>query len=138
MTSTTETTRTFVTNLFNSISQEGLGPKFVAALSDDVIWKATGSSPLSGVFRSKATYQNDVLGRLKGRLEYAPKPQVNRILADGDWAAVYFHSKGARSRQGLDFGMEYCWLLKVQREQIVEVVGFFDQHKVAQLFEETD
>jgi uncharacterized protein len=133
---TTETTRKFITDLFASISGEGLGPKFLAALSNNVTWKATGSSPLSGTVYSKASYQNDILAKLKGRLEFVPKPQVNRILVDGEWAAVYFHSAGARSMKGMDFGMEYCWLLKVDGHKIVEVVGFFDQKKVVDLFAE--
>jgi uncharacterized protein len=132
----TDNTRNFITTLFASITEEGLGPKFLAALSDNVTWKATGSSPLSGTVYSKASYQSDILAKLKGRLEFVPKPQVNRILVDGEWAAVYFHSAGARSVRGMDFGMEYCWLLKVDEEKIVEVVGFFDQKKVVDLFDE--
>ena len=134
MASQTQATRTFVNNLFASIAQEGFGPKFLDSLSHDVIWTATGSSPLSGRHEGKKAYQEDVLAKLHGRLEYFPKPQVNRILSDGDWAAVYFHSTGARTYSGAEFGMEYCWLLKVQEDKIVEVVGFFDQKKVHDLF----
>ena len=130
----TATTRAFVEDLFASIAKSGLGPRFLNSLSEDVVWTATGSSPLSGRFEGKKAYREDVLGKLTGKLERSPKPQVDRILVDGDWAAVHFHTSGARSVHGYDFSMQYCWLLKVQEEMIVEVVGFFDQKKVCDLF----
>lgn len=133
---TTEVTRTFVTKLFAAISQDGLGPVLLNALHENVKWTATGQSPLSGVYESKKAYQEDCLGKIRGRLDYSPKPQVNKILADGEWAVVYFHSHGARSVKGMDFGMEYCWWLRVQDEKIVEVIGFFDQKKIYDLFAE--
>lgn len=136
MADTTEATRTFVSNLFTNIAGERLGTKFLSALSDDIIWKATGSSPLAGVYRGKKSYQEDVLGKLHDKLEYLPGPQLDKILADGEWAAVYFHTTGARASSGMDFSMEYCWLMKVQHDKVVEVVGFYDQKKMVDLFAE--
>ncbi|KIX92390.1 uncharacterized protein Z520_11864 [Fonsecaea multimorphosa CBS 102226] len=132
----TETTQAFFTKLFAAISQEGLGPILLNALHENVKWTATGQSPLSGVYEVKNAYQEDCLGKIRGRLEYSPKPQVNNIIADREWTAVYFHSHGARSAKGVDFGMEYCWWLKVQDDKIVEVIGFFDQKQVYDLFHE--
>jgi ketosteroid isomerase-like protein len=53
MTSATQATRTFLTPLFSSIDDKGFGDSFRAALSEDLTWTATGSSPLAGVYRSK-------------------------------------------------------------------------------------
>jgi uncharacterized protein len=130
----TSPTRTFITKVFKSAAAEGLGGSFLDHLADDVHWNATGSSPLSGVYTSKQLYQQDVLGRLKDKLEYVPRPEIDRILVDGDWATVLFHTTGAKAKNGIDFSMQYCWLLRVQNEKIVEVVGFFDQKKATEVF----
>ena len=130
----TITTRAFVENLFAAIAGSGFRETFLQSLSDDVVWTATGSSPLSGRYQSKKTYCENVLGKLHGKLESSPRPTVDRILVDGSWACVYFHTAGVRALNGDDFSMEYCWLLNVRDEKIVEVVGFYDGNKMTKLF----
>ena len=130
----TATTRVFVENLFTSIAESGFRDTFLNALSNDVVWTATGTSPLSGRYKGKKTYCEDVLGRLHGKLQSSPKPMVNRILVDEDWASVYFHTTNVPALNGDDFGMEYCWLMRVKDEEIVEVVGFYDGNKMSKLF----
>jgi uncharacterized protein len=44
----TTSTRTFLSNLFTSISPSGFRETFVNAVSDKAIWTATGTSPLAG------------------------------------------------------------------------------------------
>lgn len=77
----------------------------------------------------------NVLSKLRDKLEHAPKPEVDRILVDGEWAAVQFHTTAAKAVSGYDFSMQYCWLLKVEGDKIVEVVGFLDQIKIKELLE---
>ena len=130
----TTTTRVFVENLFASIANSGFRDTFLNALSDDVVWTATGTTPLSGRYESKKMYCEEVLGRLHGKLHSSPKPTVDRILVDGDWACVYFHTTNVPALNGDDFGMEYCWLMCVQDDKIIEVVGFYDGNKMSKLF----
>ena len=130
----TATTRAFVENLFASIAASGFRETFLDSLSDDVVCTATGSNPLSGRYQGKKTYCENVLGKIHGKLESSPRPKVDRILVDESWACVYFHSTGVRALNGDDFGMEYCWLLNVRDEKIVEVVGFYDGNKMTNLF----
>ena len=127
-------TRTFITNLFSNISQEGLGNSFIDSLSDKVIWTATGSSPLSGRYEGKKAYREQILAKLHERLETSVKPQVDLILVDGDWAAVNFHTTGAKGYNGVDFSMSYCWLMRVENGKVTEVIGFYDQKKMCDLF----
>ncbi len=127
-------TRTFITNLFSDFAHKGLGSHFLDSLSDEVVWTATGSSPLSGRYVGKKAYQDQVLAKLRERLQTSVKPQVDLILADGDWATVYFHTTDVKGHNGVDFSMSYCWLMRVEDGKIVEVVGFYDQKKVCDLF----
>ena len=126
-------TRTFFTNLFASISTSGFREDFLIALSDDIVWTATGTSPLAGRYEGKREYITKVLDPLHARLEDSPRTELERMTVEGEWAAVQFRSKGARGRNGADFSMQYCWLMRVVDERITEVVGFYDQ-KMYDLF----
>jgi len=79
-------------------------------------------------------YIDKVLKPLHHQLEASPRPAVDRMIVEGDWAAVQFTSKGARAHNGVDFSMTYCWLIKVVDERVVEVVGFYDQKKMYDIF----
>ena len=37
-------------------------------------------------------------------------------------------------RNGADFSMQYCWLVKVDGDQIAEVIGFYDTKKMNDVF----
>lgn len=127
-------TRQFIVTLFETVAYEGFGHAFLDHLDDDIIWHATGTSPLGGITTSKQAYQEKVLGALTGKLKTTPIPIVDRIFVDGEWATLLFHTENVEALNGMDFGMEYCWLLKVQADKIVEVVGFYDQKKLHDLF----
>ena len=60
-TSATERTRRFLTDWFDRLEASGFdGRVFLDALADDLVWTATGSSPVSGTFRGKQSYVDDV------------------------------------------------------------------------------
>lgn len=63
-----------------------------------------------------------------------PRPVVEKIIADGEWAAVQFNSEGGKGKNGVDYNMKYCWLIRVSDGKIREVIGFYDQLKVAEFF----
>ena len=149
----TANTRGFITRVFNQASESGFGSAFLDHLASDVVWHATGSSPLAGVYNSKQSYIENVLARLRDRVEHIPPPTVDRILVDGEWAAVHWHTVGATGKNGRDFSMDYMWLLRVEEREteaenpaerevkglkIVEVVGFYDQGKMRDVFEDRD
>lgn len=127
-------TRTFVEGLFSSMRDEGFSERFVDALDENLTWTATGNSPLGGVYRGKQEYLEKVLFPLRARLETQPIPNVESILVDGEWATVIFRSTGAKGKNGTDFSMQYCWVMRVVDQKFVEVIGFYDQKKVSDLF----
>ena len=45
-----------IQDLFASIAQEGWSTKFNDALADDLVWVATGSSPVAGTYKGKQVY----------------------------------------------------------------------------------
>ena len=133
--SSTPDCATFLRDLFRRLAERGwTGGIFLDALADDLTWTVTGTSPVSGTYRGKDEYVAKVFRPLDERLETWPRPVVERIIADGDWATVLFDSQGGRGKNGTDYSMLYCWIMRVVDEKIHEVVGFYDQNKVAELF----
>ena len=65
-----------IRDLFADISQEGWSTKFNNALADDLVWIATGSSPVAGVYVGKQEYLEKIISRLDERLQSWPKPVV--------------------------------------------------------------
>jgi ketosteroid isomerase-like protein len=132
---TTERTRAFITDLFDRIAETGGYGPLLDALSDDLVWTVTGTSPISGVYHGKQGYIDGVFSRLDERLEAWPAAQVEDILADGDTAVVFFTGVDGRGRNGLDYSMRYCWRMRVDDTRISQVTGYYDGIIVNRLFD---
>ena len=131
----TDATRAFLTDWFDRLAASGFsGEVFLGALSDDLVWTATGESPVSGTFRGKQAYADGIWRKLDDRLERWPRARVLRMIVDGEWATVEFDGVDGLGRNGTDYSMRYCWLLRVVGSQVVEVIGYYDQVKVNALF----
>jgi ketosteroid isomerase-like protein len=120
--------------IFSSVSETGFGAGFIDRLAEDLVFTATGDSPLGGRYTSKAEYQEKVLARLHERLATPLRPTIEQILVDGEWATVRFRTVGVRGHNGADFSMQYCWILRVVDETITEIIGFYDTAKMVALF----
>jgi ketosteroid isomerase-like protein len=120
--------------VFSSVSETGFGAGFIDRLADDLVFTATGDSPVAGRYTSKAQYQEKVLARLHERLATPLKPAIEQVLVDGEWATVRFRTEGVRGHNGADFSMQYCWVLRVVDSTIVEIIGFYDTAKMVALF----
>jgi ketosteroid isomerase-like protein len=139
--STTEATRSFIESLFTAVALDNFGASFAAALSDDLVWTVTGSSPIAGTYDGKQTYIDEVLTPLRDVLVTLPVPIVEHIFADGDWATVNWRSEGVYGKNGANYDMQYAWLMRTEvqeadgQRKIVDVTGFYDSVKVTAVFE---
>jgi ketosteroid isomerase-like protein len=57
-----------IQDLFANITREGWSTKFNDALADDLVWVATGSSPVAGTYEGKQVYLEKIIKRLGARL----------------------------------------------------------------------
>jgi uncharacterized protein len=125
----------FLRDWFRRLTESGwTADVFLAHLSDDIVWTATGSSPVSGTFHGLQAYTDGVYRKLDERLVTWPTPKVERILVDGNWGVVEFTSTGGLGKNGTDYNMRYCWLMHITGEKVDQVIGYYDQLKVAELF----
>lgn len=132
----TATTAEVIDRLFGRIAETGFGPEFVAALDDGLIFTAMGTSPVAGRYVGKHAYQEQILKRLHDRLASWPKPVVDNIIVGGNSACIQFHGVGGTGKNGADFNMQYCWIVKVRDEKIVEIMGYYDSAKMIALFKD--
>jgi ketosteroid isomerase-like protein len=129
-----EATRHTLTTVFADISRTGFGEDFAAALADDLSFTATGDTPLAGHYTSKVEYRARVLDPLHERLATPIRPRIEQMLIEGEWGVIRFRSEGVVGKNGADFSMQYTWWLRVVDGRIVEIVGFYDTHKMHALF----
>lgn len=65
-------------------------------------------------------------------------------MVDGYWTTVTWHSEGVSGKNGADYDMNYAWVMRARPEgeegelKIVEMIGFYDGQKVANVFEGYD
>ena len=128
-------TGVFLRDWFDRLALAGWTAEvFLDALSEDLVWTATGSSLISGTYRGRDAYIDGVYRPLDERLESWPRPAVERIVAEGDWGVVEFSSTGGRGKNGIDYNMRYCWIIHVENELVTEVIGYYDTSTVSALF----
>jgi len=130
----TTNTATVLRDLFAAAEQSGFGEAFLDRLSDDVVFTATGTSPVAGKYHGKTEYREKVLSRLHDRLATPMRPHVDHMIIDGEWAAVRFHTENVVGVNGTDAGMQYCWVIRVTDDHITEVIGYYDTEKMVGLF----
>ncbi len=96
---------------------------FLDVLAENLVWTATGNSPISGTYKGRDAYTEGIYRRLDERLESWPRPTVERIIAQGEWGVVEFTSTGGRGKNGTDYNMRYCWVIHVEAGLITEVMA---------------
>jgi uncharacterized protein len=125
----------FLRDWFQRLAESGWTAEvFLAALSEDLVWTATGTSPISGTYRGRKAYVDGIYRRLDEKLESWPRPAVERVVAEGEWGVVEFSSTGGRGRNGIDYNMRYCWVMRVEHDLVTEVIGYYDTSTVDALF----
>ncbi|WP_413733559.1 nuclear transport factor 2 family protein [Sodalis sp. RH21] len=129
-----EENRQFLTSLFQSIKNQGWGDNFMAVLHNDLEFNAMGTSAISGSYKGKEIYRDQLLKRLDDKLESWPVPIVDTMIVDGDLACLQFHATDGKGKNGADFNMQYCWVLRLENRQITKIWGYYDSYIMDALF----
>ena len=102
-------------------------------IADDIVWRNTGTTSLSGVFRGKEELTEKLLGPLFGQLKAGIQTQVHRLIAEGD-TVVAQTSGTAETLSGLPYNNTYCWIVKLKDGKFVEVTEFMDTELITSAF----
>ena len=106
----------------------GDGRAFVEAMADDFTWIMIGSTDWSGVYRGKAAVRSELLRPLMARFK-SYRNTAQRFIVEGDWAAVQC-TGDAETTDGKRYDNTYCWVVKFQSGQLVELTEYMDTRLV--------
>ena len=106
----------------------GDGRAFVEAMADDFTWIMIGSTDWSGVYRGKAAVREELLRPLMARFK-SYRNTAQRFIVEGDWAAVQY-TGDAETTDGKRYDNTYCWVVKFQSGQLVELTEYMDTRLV--------
>jgi uncharacterized protein len=134
--SETQDTRVLVERLFAAY-ERGDSQQLFDHVAEDVRWTITGNNPLSGEYRNKSEFIEATYERLAAVLKEPVRPRVRRIIAEGDLAVVEWHGH-ATSIIDRPYDNDYCWVIRVTGDRIVEVTAYLDGALVEELFRTTE
>jgi len=106
---------------------------FFEAVADDVVWTAIGSTPISGVSHSKKEYMDKTYRPLQAVFAGPTSCKVKRIVAENDTVVVEWHGETPLAK-GRVYANDYCWMVRVAANKLIEVTGYFDTAAVQALF----
>jgi uncharacterized protein len=135
-TSETHDTRALVERLFAAY-ERGDSQQLFDHVAGDVHWTITGNNPLSGEYRSKREFLDATYERLAAILKEPVRPRVRRIIAEGHLVVVEWHGH-ATSIVDKPYDNDYCWVIRVAGDRIVEVTAYLDGALVEELFRTTE
>lgn len=121
--SISESNRATLATIFEGLSNRD-GAAFWDALADDAVWVAMGENSWSGTYRGKAEIRQNLIGPLRARIG-APRNVVDRIIVDGDWAAVQFRGDN-QTAEGERYDNRYVFILRLRDGLIVEIAEYMD------------
>lgn len=101
-------------------------------LADDVEWTVAGTSPVSGVHRSKREFLDQAVAPITAMLATPIVPQVESIVAQGDDVVAVWRGT-ATTRGGAPYENHYAWRMTLDDGRIVRATAFLDTWALQQL-----
>jgi ketosteroid isomerase-like protein len=95
-------------------------------------WTITGTSPVSGVFKTRQEFYEKALATVTSRLTARVKPTVLRILGEGDLVVVEWRGESV-TKTGVPYNNAYCWVLRLRGGEIIEGTIYSDTELVSRI-----
>lgn len=106
---------------------------FFDLLADSVHWTVAGSSPVSGVYKSREQFLNEAVKPITDKLSGKITPvKLLGLYADND-VVVLLWEGAAKAKDGLPYKNTYCWQMTLKTGKIVSAVAFLDTYTLQEL-----
>ena len=116
--------KTRIHSAFQALSAGDPRP-YLDLLADDIVWKVTGKTSWSGIYRGKRALITELLRPVSERIEGQYKASVVQVLVEGDRVVV--ETKGHNvTCGGMRYDNEYCWVCRTKDGRLVEVTEYAD------------
>lgn len=102
-------------------------------IADNIVWRNSGTTPLSGTFRGKAELQEKLLGPLFGGLKEGIRMTEHRLIAEDD-CVVAEVSGFAETLDGRPYNNTYCWVVVIRDGKFAELTEYMDTELVSSTF----
>ncbi|MGR4975192.1 nuclear transport factor 2 family protein [Pseudomonas sp. LARHCG127] len=96
-------------------------------LAPDATWTVAGSSPVSGVYNSKAAFLEQAVRLVSSRLATPIIPAVQSIVAENDVVVVLWNGE-ATALDRKPYKNTYLWHMTFKSGQITQVTAFLDTY----------
>src|SRR5579871_3842953 len=123
-------TRKFLTDVFTEWSHSETMDTWFNVLDDDLVWTAEGSRDNLGekdqqnYINGKQNYIDAILGNYNKWVKKPPVPKLQKLIVDGNWATAWLRAT-AETLESKTFTMDYCWVIRVDNNKVVELTGFY-------------
>lgn len=106
---------------------------FLDLLADDVHWTVAGSSPVSGVYKSRQQFLEDAVNPITNKLSGKITPvKLLGLYADND-VVVLLWEGAAEAKDGLPYKNTYCWQMTLKAGKIISAIAFLDTYALQEL-----
>lgn len=98
-------------------------------LAEDVRWTVKGRTRWSRTYQGRTAVLNELLRELGARLADRYRASARRIIAEGDLVVVEARGE-ARTKEGVEYNNEYCFIYRLEDGAIKEVTEYLDTELV--------
>jgi len=104
---------------------------------DNFLWTIKGTSVLSGTYKDKEIFFDQVINRLNALL--LPGWTMHILDSYVDNHTFIVEMKGeVKAKNGEDYNNEYCWIFKFRDNKIMSVTAYYDSLLVNKTLNENE
>tara|TARA_B100000029_G_C17213064_1_gene828834 strand:+ start:208 stop:597 length:390 start_codon:yes stop_codon:yes gene_type:complete len=128
------TTGVEIVNQALEMLKEGDFESYETLLDENMYFKMTGNTPLSGEAHSKTEFLATV-GRVMDYLKDPIKLELKEIIDGGD-TIVSISTGSSTTKKGEAYNNEYCHVWKVKNNKIVSLIEYLDTQMLSEMLNE--
>ena len=129
---TTDTNKQLVRDAFEALGSSDARPLY-ELMRDDFTWIIEGQSRFSRHYEGKAAVKRELLDVLFEAFATPYRFTIDEIIAGGDRVVVRGRGE-VRTKAGQDYNNSYCFVLRLEEGQLVELREYLDTALVERVF----
>ena len=127
-----DTNKHLIRNAFEAMGRSDIRPLY-DLMRDDFAWIIEGQSRFSRSYEGKEAVKRDLLDVLFQAFATPYRFTIDEIIAEGDRVVVRGRGE-VRTKAGKDYNNSYCFVLRLEGGQLVELREYLDTALVEQVF----
>jgi ketosteroid isomerase-like protein len=106
---------------------------FFDLLADNVHWTVAGSSPVSGIYKSREQFLEKAVKPITNKLDGKITPvKLVGLYADKDVVLMLWEGE-AKAKDGLPYNNTYCWQMTLKAGKIISAIAYLDTYILQEL-----